>query len=321
MKSHATPPVFVGRQEQLASLQEALAAVPAVVVVEGEPGIGKTTLVDRFVEPLAHMRVVRASGVESERDLSFGVADQILRRCAADPVVGVTADPVIVGARLLDALADAAPVVLVVDDAQWADAASLRALLFAWRRLVADRVLVVLATRDGCLPEGLVKAVDRRLRLPPLGAVELARLAAGLGVELPVPDAERLHAHTGGVPLHARAVLEELPAGRRALPEGELPAPRTFALVVARRLQACSEPARALAEAVAVLGPCSLAQAAELATATAEDGAPVAAFEALDEASAAGLLTPGTGRDVGPAHPLVGAAVLGAMPMARRARM
>ena len=321
---------FVGRVPELAALRAALAEAPRLVVVEGEPGIGKTMLVERFLEEVgARARVLRASAVESESDLVFGVAEQLLGPAES----GV--HHLAVGARLLELFGEAAPAVVMLDDAQWADQASLSALLFTLRRLAAEPVLVVLTVRTGELPEGLGKIAHGRLgeflRPAALDDGEVQRLAEALGLTLPARAASRLRRHTGGIPLHARALLEELPAESWHDPEADLPAPRPYAAIVARRLAACSDPARGLVEAVAVLGPTSLAAAAEL-TAAAGLGARArspprrpghrgrSAFDALEEAVDAGLLR-WDGRDgVRFPHPLTAASVLAALGAGRRAR-
>ena len=202
---------FVGRVPELAALRAALAEAPRLVVVEGEPGIGKTMLVERFLEEVgARARVLRASAVESESDLVFGVAEQLLGPAES----GV--HHLAVGARLLELFGEVAPAVVMLDDAQWADQASLSALLFTLRRLAAEPVLVVLTVRTGELPEGLGKIAHGRLgeflRPAALDDGEVQRLAEALGLTLPARAASRLRRHTGGIPLHARALLEELPA-------------------------------------------------------------------------------------------------------------
>ncbi len=124
------------------------------------------------------------------------------------------------------------PVAVVIDDLQWVDSSSLRALLFATRRLSAESVVLILIVRDDGwddLPEGLRKLISgsggTRMRLGPLSAAELRELASAEGVTLSAAAAEQLCDHTAGHPLYARALLEELPpeaweAGRT------LPAPR-----------------------------------------------------------------------------------------------
>ena len=190
---------------------------------------------------------------------------------------------------------------LFLDDAHWADVPSLRALLFVVRRLVADRVLVVITTREHApgLPEGLLKAAagtqGRRLQLQPLTTDELRALADAQGVRLSARAIQRLEAHAGGNPLYTRALLDELPPDVWHR-QDNLPAPRSFAAIVHRRVEACSEDAERLLEAVAVLGPRSpLAIAASL-------GGVEEPFDALGEASDAGPAALGRR----PAHPGTG---------------
>ena len=212
---------------------------------------------------------------------------------------------------------------LFLDDAHWADVPSLRALLFAVRRLVADRVLVVATTREHApgLPEGLVKAAagpqGRWLQLEPLTTDELRVLADAQGVRLSARGIQRLEAHSGGNPLYTRALLDELPAEAWHRHDS-LPAPRSFAAIVRRRVEACSDDAARLLEAVAVLGPRSpLAIAASL-------GGVEEPFDALEEASDAGLLrwvdTPPIPAPAF-AHPLVAAAVYDHIGPGRRAHL
>jgi DNA-binding CsgD family transcriptional regulator/tetratricopeptide (TPR) repeat protein len=308
---------FVGRREELDALDAALAAArdgaPRVVLVEGPAGIGKTALLERFLAAAGDVAVLRASGDASEAELAFGVADQLLRRAGAAPEA--PGDHVELGLRLLAVLGQDRPVVVLVDDAHWADAPSLRTLLFVVRRLVADRVLVVLATREDSLPEGLRKVAGRHLRLRPLTADELRELAEAEGVRLTPGALQRLAAHAGGNPLYTRALLEELPPDAWHRHEG-LPAPRAFAARIRRRVAACSPGTLHLLEAVAVLGAhAPLAEAAAL-------GGVEAPLAALDEATAAGLLRWG-GAPPAPAfaHPLIAAAVYEQIGAARRVQL
>jgi len=139
-------------------------------------------------------------------------------------------------------------VVLVVDDVQWADRPTLLALLFALRRLEADRVLALLAGREEArtnLPEGLVRLfADERgatMQLEGLEVTDLQALGAALtGTRLPAQLAQHLRQHTGGSPLHARSLLEEVPLeklGQGA--DAPLPSPQSFSAQVLRRLAGC----------------------------------------------------------------------------------
>ena len=326
--------VFVGRHEELLALDEAMEQArsgrPSVVLIEGPAGIGKTALVDRFLAGVNDATVLRASGDSSESELAFGVVDQFLRRGGegwADTWRdGAGADHVGAGARVLDLLGTLQhehAVVVVLDDAHWADELSLRALLFVVRRLVADRVLAVLLTRDHspALPEGLTKAAEgiggRWLHLSPFSTEELRALAETQGVQLSARGLHRLAAHAGGNPLYTRTLLEEVPADAWH-GQDNLPAPRSFAEIVTRRVAACSPEAWRLLEAVAVLGPrCPLATAAALG----EIDSP---FEALEEACDADLLRRDESQGIPTpvfAHPLIAAAIYDQIGPARRARL
>ncbi|QJY49796.1 ATP-binding protein [Pseudonocardia broussonetiae] len=288
--------VFVGRDRELAvlagHLAQACAGRSQVVVVEGEPGTGKTALVQAFLDGLEPgAAVLRASGEQAEETVSYGIVEQLARaveRVGGGPgtVVHAADEPPVAGAALV-ALLDRlrghdGPVVISVDDGHWADVPSLQALVFALRRLGSDRVLTVVAVRphDGGRSDRLRALATgdrgRTLRLGGLGVDDLVALGRALGSgELPPPAARRLHAHTGGVPLHVRALFEEVdPAALRSA-EGPLPSPVSYSVLVLGRLSQCPPGARAVVAAAAVLGEhCRLADAVELAG---ESGAEVVA--------------------------------------------
>jgi len=335
---------FVGRTGELAILDTELQAArdgrPRVVVVEGEAGIGKSSLLWRFISAHQDVCLLRASGDETEMLLPWGVVDQLL--AVAGPAAregsapaGATrrkdADPLAVGAALVAVLGDLQagdrPVVVVVDDLHWSDRASGQALLFALRRLQADRVLGLVSARPGELSrlgEGWTRFAggdDRatRLRLDGLGAGELVALARELSVgQLSSRAVTQLLDHTGGNALHCRALLEELGPGGLARAGGELPAPRALAAVVLAQLAGLPGPARALVTAAAVLGRrCPLAAAGALAGLA----DPLAA---LDQAAAAGLVIEdraALGSEIAFAHPLVHAAVRDSLGPAERHRL
>ena len=299
--------VFVGRADELAMLEAAAAAArgghPKVVLVEGEAGIGKSSLLARFASGLAGAVVLRAGGEEAEQLLPYGVVGQLVasgRGSGGGPpgllAAGLSGgvDPLAVGADLVGWLGQFPTMVLAcIDDLQWADGPSARALLFALRRLQADPVLVVVSARPGELPrlgEGWLRflAGDHRagrVRLGGLGPGEVVALGQALGAgELPRRAAGRLLEYTGGSPLYIRAVLEEAGAEGLDRPGGGLGVPRSLAGVVLLRVGALSPAARQLAAAAAVLGQhCGLAVAAALAGL--DDPVP-----ALEEAMAAGVL-------------------------------
>jgi len=302
--------VFVGRTDELAALEAAAAAArcghPKVVLIEGEAGIGKSSLLAQFAARLADGAVLRASGDEAERLVPYGIVGQLVASAlgAAGGPPGLLAselsgavDPLAVGAELVVWLGqvgrDRGLVLACIDDLQWADGPSARALLFAIRRLQADQVLVAASARAGelsWLGEGWPRFVAGdhragRLLLRGLGPEDVVTLGRALSVgELPRRAVDRLLEYTGGNPLYIRAMLEELGPEGLDVPGGALGVPRSLAAMVLSRVGALSPAAQQLVAAAAVLGRrCRLAVAAALADM--DDPVP-----AVEEAMAAGVL-------------------------------
>ena len=309
-------------------LDKVRAGAPAAVVVEGPAGIGKTALVRRMLGASTDFQVLNATGDEGEMNLVGGIVAQLaasayrLQVPQAEDSSDALPDAFAAGVALVDLLGRVqakGPVTVVVDDVHWADAFSVQALAFALRRLRNDHVLAVFTTRDGSpgLPEALRRLADREgnlhLRLGGLGPSELAELGSAVsGRRLSRQAALRLFTHTGGSPLHARALLEEL--GQDALEDaGEvLPAPASFAMVVVARLAGCALETVNLVQAAAVLG-----QRCPLSAAAAVGGVKDVA-QAMDEAVAAHLLESHPQRQIAFVHPLVRAAVYRDLGPARR---
>ena len=158
-----------GEQRRLAALlRGAREGQAGVLVLRGEAGIGKSALLSDIAKNADGCRVCRAGGVESEMELPYAGLQQLcgplnepslelapLHRNVLDQVFGLTegAPPerFLVGIAALDLVATAAktqPVVWLIDDAQWIDQASMQAIGFVARRLLAERVLILIATRD-----------------------------------------------------------------------------------------------------------------------------------------------------------------------------
>jgi DNA-binding CsgD family transcriptional regulator len=161
-----------GRRRESLALDRLLEAVRVgesrVLILRGEPGIGKSELVQYVAESASECRVLRAAGVQSEMELAFaglhqlcapilGLMDRIPapQRDALGTVLGMSAgdapDPFLVGLATLSLLSEAAAgraLVCLVDDAQWLDQASADTLAFVARRLYAESVALVFATRQ-----------------------------------------------------------------------------------------------------------------------------------------------------------------------------
>jgi DNA-binding CsgD family transcriptional regulator len=203
-----------------------------VLVVCGEPGVGKTALLESAISSASGFRVLRAAGVESEMELAFAALQQLCaplmdrldrlpvpQRDALGVAFGLRAgdapDRFLVGLAVLSLLAEVAdeqPLLCVVDDAQWLDRASAQALVFVARRVLAESIALVFSTRDpGDELKGLPKLAVEGL---PDGDAR-ALLGSVLRVPLDERVRERIVAETRGNPL----ALLELPRG---LTSGEL---------------------------------------------------------------------------------------------------
>lgn len=328
----------MGRSEQSALLEARIAAArdgePSVVLVEGPPGIGKSSLVHRTLGAAPDVRVLEAAADAAETDVAWGVVDQLARSIGDGAVDELTAmvpiaDSAAVGGWLLGRLGeldDAGPVALVVDDLPWADSLSIVALTFALRRLRLDRVLAVFTARSSdlhVLPQGVHQLVrgphGTALRLGGLGVAEVAALSGSFGLDLPAQAVARLAEQTEGNPLHLTTLLGELPVSSLvAEPDRPLPAPASFRSLVLGKLATCSPQTEALVVAVAALGlRCPVADAAALAGI--DDLLPP-----IDEAVGKDLLRL---HDVAPsptlafAHPMVRSAVYNDLGPARRSEL
>jgi len=230
--------MLLGRDQERHEIDQALAraraGASATLVLVGETGIGKTALLGYAAERAAGMRVLRARGIESEAQIPFGSLFELLRPALAmldqipEPQAaalqgalalrrGTAQERFAVGAATLSVLAAYAeqdPVLVLVDDAQWLDVSSAQALLFAFRRLLADPIAVFVAIREG-EPSLLDGADLPALRIGGLTSDEAAQLMPGLAPE----TAALLHRATAGNPLALLELASD--AGDLALaPEG-----------------------------------------------------------------------------------------------------
>jgi DNA-binding CsgD family transcriptional regulator len=221
---------LIGRGGEREVLDRLLAGVRGgrggVLVVDGEAGVGKTALLDYAVEAAREFRTARTSGIEAEMELPFAAVQQLCSPFLAfwdrlpqpqHEALGVAfglitrpaPNPFLLGLAVLGLLSEAAeerPLLCVVDDAQWLDRASARALAFVARRLLAEKIALVFAARD---PGDLLAG------LPELHVVSLGHrdartlLESALPARLDEDVLERIVVETHGNPL----ALLELPRG------------------------------------------------------------------------------------------------------------
>src|SRR4051812_2511210 len=318
---------LLGRRSECQALDRLLEAVRAgesrALVVRGEPGVGKTALLEYAIRSASQLRVVRAFGVESEMELAFAGLQQLCapmldrleclpgpQRDALSTAFGLTAgdtpDRFLVALAALGLLSEAAgeqPLLCVVDDAQWLDRASAQALGLIARRLVAESVALVFAAR--------VPSEEQELAgLPELAVEGLrdgdARALLGSVIRGPLDERvrDRIVAETRGNPL----ALLELPrgltpaelAGGFGLPHAP-PLPDRIEDSFRRRLAPLPAPTRELllvAAAEPAGGPVLVWRAADRLGVGVGDATP---------AAAAGLLE--FGARVRFRHPLVRSAV------------
>jgi DNA-binding NarL/FixJ family response regulator len=332
--------MLVGRQPECDRLDELLLAGAqgrsGVLVVRGEAGIGKSALLGyaRARAAGARMQVLEARGFESESELPFAGLLELFRpvlpRLAGLPPAQAKAlegalalGPAQPGERfavqvatlsLLAAAAEPPPLLALVDDAHWLDRASAEALLFAARRLEAEGVVLLLATREGERAVFEAPGLDD-LRVPPLSQEAAGSLLSIHAAAPPSPEvADRLIRGTAGNPLAlielATILTGEQLAGREPLGE-PLPVGASAERAFLRRIDALEERIRVAlllvaASASGELGPILLA-ASRLGVGAGD----------LEQAEAAGLLSVTESR-LTFSHPLVRSAVYSAASPAQR---
>jgi DNA-binding CsgD family transcriptional regulator len=194
--------VLVGRKAELATLQAlvegAVRGDGGALLVTGEPGMGKTVLLDDVAVRASDLTTLRATGRETDSELPFAALAELLR--PAEPEIGAlpapqaqalrralgleksdgAVDGLAVGVATLGVLAALAlrrPVLAVVDDLQWVDEPSRASISFAARHLSKLHVALLCAARDGEIPEAVVDLP--RLQLLRLRARDAGELLAG----------------------------------------------------------------------------------------------------------------------------------------------
>jgi DNA-binding CsgD family transcriptional regulator len=366
MKEAAATGQLLERSEELARIDSALAEARAghgtFLVIEGPAGIGKTALLAAARTAAADegIRVLRSRGAELERDFAFGVVRQLFEPPLADAselergellqggagvaaaLLGLPGAPTADGPPTSGAdpsfailhglywlcanLAAAGPLCVVVDDAHWADAPSLRYLAFLLTRLEELNVALVVATRPreaGTDAELLATVTtDPRaevVRLHPLTRAAVAELVESTLAGVPDPlFVDACLGATRGLPFLLHELVEALSEGRIA-PTAESAGhverigARTVGRSIRLRLRRLPEHAGQLARAVAVLEQSDLLQARRLA-----------GLEEVEAADAAELLTKAgileSGRPLTFIHPIVRSGIYSELTSTERAK-
>ena len=303
-----------------------------ILVVRGEAGIGKTALLEQLVEQAAGCMVARATGVQADMELPFAGLQQLFgsmlgplerlpgpQRDAVEVAFGLRSGPApnrfevgLAMLGLLAEIADHAPIVCVIDDAQWLDQASARTLAFVARRLMAESVALVFAVREPAdeqtfagLPELIVGGLNEEDARGVLGSAIAGR------VDERVID--RIVAETRGNPL----ALLELPRGLSAAElaggfevSSTQPLSARLEQSFLGRVRSMPDPTQRLllvAAAEPAGDPALLMRAAELVGLGVEAAAPAEAVGLIELAAQVRFF-----------HPLVRSAIYRAAPLADR---
>ncbi|WP_432563021.1 ATP-binding protein [Kineococcus sp. SYSU DK003] len=336
---------MIGRLPERARVESLLTAVAVpespgrAVVVEGEAGIGKTTLLQEVerIARAAGFGVLRCQGLEVEVPAGFAGLHELLHPVLGGAVAlpprqrsalltalgldeGPAPDRLLTGLATLGLLEEVAaqqPLLLVVEDLQWLDASSAEVVAFVAGRLTGARLLLVAGLRTGspattaATAVQTIRAVAEPVPLAPLSAADCERLLDALDVRLPRQERHRVLAEASGNPLALQEFTRAL--ADRPGTTGTVPLPTTRRLESAflGAVTALPEPTRELLLLAAagedVAFPELLAAAAELQLAPQD----------LDPAERTGLVSLSEGR-LRFRHPLLRSAVYGAASSAGR---
>jgi DNA-binding NarL/FixJ family response regulator len=338
-----------GRDAERAQVEQVLDAVayaPAGIAIEGDPGIGKTTVWRAAVESARRRDylVLEAAPSEPDAPLAFAglgdlfdrLPDEVLdelsspQRRAVNAAVffddsgGPPPDPEALPRAilaLLRRLSTEQPLVVAIDDEQWLDRPSARVLGFALRRLRDEHVGVVLTRRGGSegalwpqLARGLGSSEISTAILEQLERSAFDRLVESrLSGAISRPLLERIHESSGGNPLYGLAIADELGArGLRTSSDRALPVPRSLKDAIGQRLDHVGARARDPLLGVALVSHPTLA--------ILHAAIPGFALSDLDSAERAGVIEI-DGEDVRFTHPMLASVYEESMPASRRRKL
>ena len=316
------------QDEQLNAISAALEAArsgqPTVLSVLGKPGMGKTSLLREIATRASGFNVLQADGQQSAYREPF----DLLRQLGVRSLGGIYRDPLVAaqGLRdLVDTLSPTGPVLIGVDDLQWADQESVESLYWLVHRAYGDRLLVVLGSR----PEGpgstgaWRRLIHQASRGPALWLTGLSFEQAAAAVLAVDPSADpdairRLWDHCSRSPFHLDSLLRQYGFSELAAMRS-LPAPSELAARTKAELSGYPLDVVALVHASAVLGYGWQALPRLAAIGQVDD--PAGAREALVEAGLLVARAPDMTSPLRTSHALARAAIYQSIPYARRRQL
>jgi DNA-binding CsgD family transcriptional regulator len=321
-------PALVGREHELARVDTFVGGLPhgaRALVLRGEPGIGKTALwrqaLDRCRE--RGFEVLASRPAEEEMPLALGGLLDLFEHSEFDATaLQDESNPISRGRALLEELrrrAGRGTTVIAVDDVQWLDPASARALRFALRRLSDEPVGVLATVRVGSdqddplesewpLPSIRSEVVD----LGPLSIDELRRILGGTVRSISRPALRHIHEVSGGNPMYAIELARGVGSRASSGAMSRIALPDTLQAAIAERLADVSEEILPVLQVAAGLGRTSVGELRRVVIGVDLDRALIAAERQE-------LLVLDADLGVTFAHPLIGSAVYAAMsPLERR---
>jgi DNA-binding CsgD family transcriptional regulator len=328
--------MLVGRERETARvdalLDGARSGTSGTVVITGEPGIGKTVLLDYAVDQAHGMSVLRARGVESETELPFAALADLIQPLLGSldeiPEVQASALRAALGLgpaagddrftlcagllSLLGAAADDRPVLAILDDAQWIDRSSLQALVFAARRLEAENAAILIALRPASL-EAAFGGLEQ-LVLRGLDESAATSLVEAAGQSIAPVVADELVAATAGNPLALLEASGVLSPGQLAGTE-PLPGPIPTSETLERAFLTQVEELPEMTQRALLIAAASPSNDFEEIVAAVERAG--LASDALDPAEQAGLTT-ADGVRFEFVHPIVRSAIYHGAPAVQR---